>query len=1546
MRRMRVWWLAAMLAFASEVQAVAKIECETSTEGQVLCRAVNAPPPPPPPRPPSNLGTIEVRGTPLPATVAVSGPPRPPEQFFRWQYESLFNRQTGAEPRTVADLGGPGTEGKSGDASKDDPGRCDGTVGNPIVPATGNKLETEVEFTTAGEMPLHLERTWNQQSQGGRLFGSRWMSNFDLWIERAPHDVQLIVQRPDGARLRYERRTNATSEWWEPQASGRGRIVRDGAGGFLHHAHDHTTETFAADGRLTSVRNARGVGIGLEYQMHNGMALLTRVSHTSGRAIAFHWTQIPAGMVMVIAWDPAGNAYDYGYDNHRRVRRVAYSGQPVTSVEYHYPANEQAQLLGKSINGARFSTFAYDGKGRAVLSEHAGGVDRHAFAYTDNADGTLTVLHVNPLGKRTTSTYRDGKLLSVAGHASASCAAAYREVTYDANGHLDLVSDFAGNFTNFDHDPSGFLLRKVEAVGTPAERTTTYAWDANGRTTRQTLVGLVQVDYAYLADGLLSQVTTTNVSPHGMVGQAMTTQYRYTFHANGMLASVTEDGPIGGDGDAITSTLDAVGNLVRRSNSLGHAVTWSHHNQFGQAGRETNPNGGVIERSYDARGRLLTEARLEGNTRHVARWTYTAAGRVASSAAPDNVETRYAYDAAQRLVEVSRSQGASTPTSANAAPSVSPMLCHACEYEPPEPTPTPPTPEPPPPPPPAPSMPDAVFVSQQVPTTMSPGAEYAVAVSMRNTGTATWLPGVAYALQYVGPTMLQPWGLTSLAAPHAVAPGETITFMLPIRAPEHPGHYAFQWQMAHLLQGFGAATPALSIQVVAPPPAQVDFQRFSYNANSQVIVAQIGRIENGVTTISRSIATEYDELGRVLRVRGNHRQSVTTVYGSLDNPVAITDALGRTKTLRYDALSRVVESIDAAGGSTRFAYDDADRIVEVVDPRNLATRYTVDGLGQLWQQSSPDSGTTRYVYNNYGLRMRVIRSDGSALDLWYDGLGRLGRIGTPTIGRVYGYDWCGNGLGRLCSTELIGPNGTTVWAHHAFTAFGEMTQKREFMYHSDEITTYHVDGMGRLTGMTYPSGLQVRHAWANGEIVGVYANNGGGEFPVATGITRAPFGDTTGWTYGNGLVQRTDFDGDGRVVGISARDSTSVRHSLTYQHDAADRITRITNGIDAADSQAYVYDALDRLLRANDTHYAHDATGNRIASDDGQHTSFIVDPGSNRLLGTNGGETATLQHNANGDVISHTQNGTTHHFQYDAFNRLEIHVADNVGHSYAYDALDQRVGKWTQATGHQRFVHDGHRLLAEHTNAGGWTNYLWLGNALVGVHRNGSLQAVHSDHLGRPETLTDANRATIWRARNEAFGRKGVTVGSANALNIGFPGQYFDAESGLWHNGRRDYLPGHGRYLQSDPIGVLGGINTYAYASSNPISRIDPLGLADWFIGADIDLVGIMGFEGGFGFVLDTDDLLDSGFYVTAGNAYGANVGVGLGGGYACREIEGKAASFDVNAGKFSLVPTFDEKGFNGGAVTLGPGIGVSGSTTITWTLSPNLLIKALGGKK
>ena len=112
-----------------------------------------------------------------------------------------------------------------------------------------------------------------------------------------------------------------------------------------------------------------------------------------------------------------------------------------------------------------------------------------------------------------------------------------------------------------------------------------------------------------------------------------------------------------------------------------------------------------------------------------------------------------------------------------------------------------------------------------------------------------------------------------------------------------------------------------------------------------------------------------------------------------------------------------------------------------------------------------------------------------------------------------------------------------------------------------------------------------------------------------------------------------------------------------------------------------------------------------------------------------------------------------------------------------------------------------------------------------------------NDHLGTPQILTDATGAVKWSADYEPFGAATVAPLSITN-NLRFPGQYYDAETGLHQNGFRDYDPSIGRYLESDPIGLLGGINTYSYAEGNPVSKTDPTGEQAQAIPLGLGLLG------------------------------------------------------------------------------------------------------------
>jgi len=99
-----------------------------------------------------------------------------------------------------------------------------------------------------------------------------------------------------------------------------------------------------------------------------------------------------------------------------------------------------------------------------------------------------------------------------------------------------------------------------------------------------------------------------------------------------------------------------------------------------------------------------------------------------------------------------------------------------------------------------------------------------------------------------------------------------------------------------------------------------------------------------------------------------------------------------------------------------------------------------------------------------------------------------------------------------------------------------------------------------------------------------------------------------------------------------------------------------------------------------------------------------------------------------------------------------------------------------------------------------------------------------NDHLSTPQKLVNQDNQTTWEASYSAFGAVDIAT-ELVTNNHRFPGQYYDAESGLHYNWNRYYDPETGRYITSDPIGLGGGLNTYAYVGGNPLKFVDPYGL-------------------------------------------------------------------------------------------------------------------------
>jgi RHS repeat-associated protein len=186
---------------------------------------------------------------------------------------------------------------------------------------------------------------------------------------------------------------------------------------------------------------------------------------------------------------------------------------------------------------------------------------------------------------------------------------------------------------------------------------------------------------------------------------------------------------------------------------------------------------------------------------------------------------------------------------------------------------------------------------------------------------------------------------------------------------------------------------------------------------------------------------------------------------------------------------------------------------------------------------------------------------------------------------------------------------------------------------------------------------------------------------------------------------------------------------------------------------------------------------------------------------------------------------------YDQLNRLlRVEQGGSTLGSYKYNGLNQRVSKSVDGVT-TLFVHDfDNNIVAEAAASGSLSReYLYWGTnrlALVDMAGGGEeLYYFQNDHLGTPTSLTNTENESVWEAVYAPFGEAKVNMYSTVVNNFRFPGQYYDAETGLHYNWNRYYDPSTGRYLTPDPIGLAGGLNLYAYVQNNPVNFVDPMGL-------------------------------------------------------------------------------------------------------------------------
>jgi RHS repeat-associated protein len=593
----------------------------------------------------------------------------------------------------------------------------------------------------------------------------------------------------------------------------------------------------------------------------------------------------------------------------------------------------------------------------------------------------------------------------------------------------------------------------------------------------------------------------------------------------------------------------------------------------------------------------------------------------------------------------------------------------------------------------------------------------------------------------------------------------------------------------------------------------------------------------------------YDALGRKLKdtslVTG---ASIVWTYDNNGNPLTVTDQLSHKTTNTYDALNRLSTSKDASGGTATITYDAYNRPLTVKDKNGHTTTYVYDGFGDLIQQASPDSGTTVYHYDpDANLTSRTDAA--SVVTNWtYDALDRPLTTTFPAdssenVTLNYDQTGHGSGIGRLTSvTDAAGSLSRT------YDQLGNVLSEQRTNGTNIFTTTYTYDKANRVASITYPSGAVSSYTRdAVGQVTQMpFSATNSDQANTAYNVTHLPFGPVNYLDYNNGDYANFTYDVDYRLTVLNYQTYQGVPYfKWTYGYDNANNVKTITDAITSANSQTLGYDTLNRLTSASSSgtygtlswNYDHNNNLTSWVLGGVTYTDNYTS-GTNRLASITwpSSNTETIGYTATGSMNSIQVNGTNNFtLGYNNDNRLIS--ASGVSVSLAisgatYDYAGRRITKSNPGSNPTVYTYDLDGNLIEENDNGAVTDYIFMDGINIANWEPSEkhVYMVNFDARGVPQVTRDGYGLTNWAAYSQPYGGMTQTVFNGQftgpvTQNLRLPGQYFDHETTFHYNGFRDYIPALGRYIESDPIGLGGGLNNYAYASGNPLAFIDPIGL-------------------------------------------------------------------------------------------------------------------------